>query len=117
MSSLPVRGGTIHFPGTVQSLGKTLVLGDQQCDGKKGACFYEASLSGKSVNITHKTRLTGSCDVAQAWIESGRLAGANYDDCGGDRSGAYLWKYPGGGASFRRATGLVRPIGATISTR
>ena len=117
LTSLSVRGATIHFPGTVQWLGKTLVLGDQECDGKKSACFYEGSRSGMSVTITHKTALVGSCDVAQGWIQSGRIAGADYDDCGGGRSGAYLWKYPGGRAALRRVTGLVRPIGATISNR
>jgi hypothetical protein len=117
LTSLSVRGGTIHFPGSVQSVGKTLVLGDQECDGKKGACFYQASRSGMSVKITRKTTLTGSCDVAQAWIQDGRLAAADYDDCGRDRSGAYLWSYPGGGTALRRATGLSRPIGAAISNR
>ncbi len=117
MTSLTVRGGTIHFPGSVQWLGKSLVLGDQKCDGKNGACFYEASPSGTSVKITRKTTLTGSCDVAQGWIQSGRLAAANYDDCGRNHSGAYLWTYPGGGGALRRVTGLVRPIGATISNR
>ncbi len=117
MKSLLVRGGTIHFPGTVQWVGSGLVLGDQKCDGKKGACFYAALRSGITVKITRKTALTGSCDVAQGWIQSGRLAAADYDDCGRDRSGVYVWKYPGGGAAIGRVTGLVRPIGATISNR
>jgi hypothetical protein len=117
MESFPLHGGTIHFAGSVQWLGKTLALGDQECDGKKSACFYEVSVSRTSAKIIGKTTLTGSCDVAQGWIEGGRLAAGNFDNCGGDRSGAYLWKYPGGGASIRGVRGLTRPIGATISTR
>jgi len=117
MASLSVRGGTIHFPGSVQWVGNGLVLGDQQCDGKKGACFYAASVHGTLVKITRKTALTGSCDVAEAWIQNGRLAGADYNDCRRSRSGAYLWKYPGGGTAIRSTTGLSRPIGATISNR
>ncbi|HEY6326460.1 MAG TPA: hypothetical protein VIW73_08130 [Candidatus Cybelea sp.] len=117
MTSLSVKGGAIHFPGSVQWIGTGLVLGDQKCAGKKGACFYEASVRGTLVKITRKTALTGSCDVAQAWIQNGRIAAADYDDCGRDRSGAYLWRYPGGGAQIRGVTGLKRPIGATISNR
>lgn len=117
MESMSVRGGTIHFPGSVQWVGTGLVLGDQKCDGKKGACFYEASVRGTLAKIARTTALTGSCDVAQAWIQNGRVAAGDYDDCGRERSGAYVWKYPGGGAPLRRVTGLMRPIGATISNR
>ncbi len=117
MESLSVHGATIHFPGSVQWIGTGLVLGDQECDGKKGACFYEASVRGTLAKITRKTALSGSCDVAQAWIQNGRLAAGDYDDCRRDRSGAYLWRFPGGGAAIRTATGLMRPIGATISNR
>jgi hypothetical protein len=117
MTSLSLRGGTIHFPGSVQWLATALVLGDQECDGKKGACFYEATVRGTLAKITRKTALTGSCDVAQAWIQGGRLSAADYNDCRRSRSGAYLWKYPGGGTAIRSVTGLMRPIGATISNR
>lgn len=117
MERMSVSGGTIHFPGSVQWIRTGLVLGDQRCDGKKGACFYEASVRGTLAKITRKTALTGSCDVAQAWIQNGLLAAADYDDCGRGRSGAYVWNYPGGGAAIRSVTGLMRPIGATISNR
>jgi len=115
MQTVSVQGVTIHFPGTVQWVGSGLVLGDQECDGQKAACFYTASVSGTVATITHKTALAGACDVAQATLRDGRLAAGDYDDCSGVRSGAYLWKYPGGGTATRHVTGLSRPIGATIS--
>ena len=117
LESLSVRGGTVHFPGSVQWIGTGLVLGDQECDGKKSACFYEATVRGSLVKIARKTALTGSCDVAEAWIQHGLIAAADYDDCRRSRSGAYLWKYPGGGTAIRGVSGLMRPIGATISNR
>lgn len=116
LSLLTVGGGTIHYPGTVAFDGTTLVLGDQQCLGNKSSCLYQASVSGKSVQISGSTPLGGSCDVAQAWIGSSRVAGGDNQYCNSRReSSADLWPYPSGGSPTKRVTGLETPVGAAVS--
>ena len=116
LSRLTVRGGTIHFPGTVAWDGSSLVLGDQECNGNASSCLYRASVSGSGASITAKIPLNGSCDVAQAWIGKGQIAGADYNSCGG-RSSVGLWPYPAGGDPTKRVTGLQTPVGATVSLK
>lgn len=116
LALLSVGGGTIHYPGTVAFDGATLVLGDQQCMGKKSSCLYQASVSGKSVQITGSTPLGGACDVAQAWIGSSRVAAGDNEYCNTRReSSADLWPYPSGGNPTKRVSGLETPVGAAVS--
>jgi hypothetical protein len=116
LTRLTVGGATIHYPGTVAWVGSTLVLGDQKCNGGDSSCLYAASVSGTAVQITGTIPLKKACDVAQAWIGNGRIAGGDYEYCsGGRRSGVELWPYPAGGIPSARVTGLETPVGATVS--
>ncbi len=117
LASVALQGGTINYPGSVQAIGSSLVLGDQECGKTMSSCFYQASISGRNARITRKTTLDGACDVAQGWIQNGKLAGGDYDDCGRNRSGAYLWPFPGGGTPAHGVTGVAKPIGTTISNK
>jgi hypothetical protein len=115
MVSILIKGPTIFVPGTVQWTGSSLLLGDQRCRHKKTSCLYEAVVSRKSVRITRRVPLNGSCDVAQVAFGKGRLAGGDYWRCGPGRSSTDLWAYPHGGAPLRARSGIQLPIGATIS--
>jgi hypothetical protein len=116
MVSVLIEGPTIFVPGTVQWTGSSLLLGDQLCRRKKTSCLYEAHVSRKSVRITRRVPLTGSCDVAQVAFEKGRLAGGDYWRCGPGRSSTDVWAYPRGGAPIRARSGIQVPVGATISS-
>jgi hypothetical protein len=116
MATVSIVGGTIHFPGTVQWAGSSLVLGDQKCDRIKSACFYTTHVSGNVARIVGTTRLTGSCDVVQAWIQNEQLAAGNYADCGGrTRSTTGIWPFPAGGKASKSVRGVNVPVAATIS--
>jgi hypothetical protein len=116
LSRLSLRGATIHYPGTVAWVGSTLVLGDQKCKGGNASCLYRASVAGPAARVTGTIPLSGSCDVAQAWVGKQQIAAGDYEYCpGGRRSSTDLWPYPTGGDPTRRVTGLETPVGATVS--
>jgi hypothetical protein len=117
ISLVSIKGGTLYFPGTVAWNGSTLVLGDQECKKKANACFYELSVSGKSATITGTTPLTGSCDVAQAWVGATQIAGGDdAQSCGRGKSSVGIWPYPAGGNPDPSVTGPQAPVGATVSS-
>ncbi len=116
LASLAIKGATLYFPGTVEWLGSTLILGDQLCGNKKGSCLYRASVTGKTVNVAGVTYLNGACDVAQAIIGKREVIGGNVAQCGrGGKSGVDLWRFPAGGDPTKRVTGLDAPVGAALS--
>lgn len=115
MSTIAVNGATLHFPGTIFANGPALVLGDQECGGKKTSCLYEVSISAKTATVTKTIALTGSCDVAQATLADGRLFGGNY--CAKGTSSTDRWAFPGGGRPQASVPGAHDPIGAAVVTR
>lgn len=116
MSTVTLSGVTLSFPGTVTSVGKSLVLGDQRCGGADASCLYEASISGTSGTITGTTPFTGACDVVQVSIVSGKtVVGGDYQYCGYTSSSVDLWAYPAGDAPTKKVTGVHEPIGSAIS--
>ncbi len=115
MVSVSIKGPRIFDPGTVQWTGSTLLLGDQRCQRKKTSCLYEAVVSRRSVRITRRVPLSGSCDVAQVAFENGRFAGGDDWHCGPGHSSTDVWAYPRGGSPVRARTDIQVPIGATIS--
>jgi hypothetical protein len=117
MSTVVVSGGTIHVPGAVVWAKPFLILGDQDCEGRHSSCFYETSVSGTTAKVTGTTRLNGSCDVAQALVEGGRLVGGDDQRCGHGKSSVDVWPYPRGGNPTNSATGVAVPVGAAISTQ
>jgi hypothetical protein len=117
ISLLSIKGGTLYFPGTVAWNGSTLVLGDQECKKKTNSCFYELSVSGKTATITGTTPLSGSCDVAQAWVGATQIAGGNdAQSCGPGKSSVGIWPYPAGGNPDPSVAGPQAPVGATVSS-
>ncbi|HEY4433559.1 MAG TPA: hypothetical protein VGM99_04070 [Candidatus Cybelea sp.] len=115
MSTITVRGATLHFPGTIVRSGSSLVIGDQECGGKKTSCLYEAAISGRTAAVMKTIDLRGSCDVAQTALANGRLFGGNY--CPQGTSGADRWAFPAGGKPQASVPGAHDPIGAAIVTR
>jgi hypothetical protein len=117
MVSLSIRGGTLHFPGTVLWNGSALVVGDQECSGGTSSCLYEASVSGTTLSLTKKIPLTDSCDVAQVALQSKELFGGNYEYCTQVKSSTIdRWAYPAGGKPLQSVTGIYDPIGAAITS-
>jgi hypothetical protein len=116
MVTVLIKGPTIFVPGTVQWTGSSLLLGDQRCRRKKTSCLYVAHVSRKSVRITRRVRLSGSCDVLQVAFEQGRFAGGDNWRCGPGRSSTDVWAYPRGGAPIRTRSDIQVPVGATISS-
>lgn len=116
MSPVAIKGGTIYFPGTVAWNSATLVLGDQQCMKSASSCFYELRVSGRTASIERTTRLNGSCDVVEAWVDPTQIAGGDDGEyCGNGRSSVDVWPYPAGGSPSATATGPRAPVGATLS--
>lgn len=116
MKTVSIGGGTLYVPGTVAWVGSTLVLGDQKCKNKPTSCLYRLKVSGSTASITGVTRLTGSCDVVEAWVGKTEIVGG--DDsayCAGGHSSVDVWRYPSGGKPRRQMSGPRIPIGATIS--
>lgn len=118
MSVVRLSGGTLYLPGTVAWRGSTLVLGDQRCKNRQGSCFYESSVTDKTAHLTHRISLTGSCDVAQAWVGSTQIVGGNDAAyCTPRRSTVDVWAYPAGGNPSSSVPGPGIPVGAAISTQ
>jgi hypothetical protein len=115
MSTVGLSGGTIYFPGTVEWVGKSLVLGDQICGNTASSCLYETSVSGSTATISGTTSLGGSCDVVQASIISGTVAGGDFEYCYYSKSGVDTWPYPAGGSHTKSVGGVRVPIGLTLS--
>jgi hypothetical protein len=117
LSLVKISGGSLYVPGTVAWRGSTLVLGDQRCKNRQGSCFYESSVTDKTAHITHVIPLSGSCDVAQAWVGSTQVVGANDAAyCTPRRSTVDIWRYPAGGKPSSSVTGPGIPVGAAVST-
>ncbi len=114
MSILRVTGGKLYVPGTVELRNATLVLGDQRCGNRAASCLYEASVSGDTATIRRTTHLLGACDVAQAWVGDGEVAGGAYA-CDYRRSTVALWAYPSGGKPQAQAGGVRHPVAAVLS--
>jgi hypothetical protein len=115
MSTVSLSGGTIYFPGTVQWVGKTIVLGDQACGNASASCFYEASASGSGLQITGTTPFTGACDIVQGQVVGKVVAGGDFEYCSNGKSTIDLWPYAAGGSPTKQVAGVSVPIGAALS--
>ena len=122
--TITLTGGTIYFPGMVQSVGKNaLIVGDQSCGNAYASCLYLVKLSksgGGTIasQINLQTASGGQvCDLVQGVIFGARLAGSDFNFCGSSSSSAtYLWPYPGGGQPSTHNQSVVSsPVGAAIS--
>lgn len=128
MTTVPIHGGTIYFPGMVQwdRAGNYLAVGDQLCLDTETSCVYHVGISGSTGSITGVTNLlnyngTSVCDLVQGVIAAHGLkylAGGDYEYCGYAISSVDRWPYPAGGSPTNFNDYVVgEPIGAAISTR
>jgi hypothetical protein len=118
MSSVSIKGATLHYPGSVLWTGSALVLGDQECEGAKTSCLYEGIVSGTTLSITKKIPLDGSCDVIEVALLGKQLFGGNDDSCAkGGKSTTDRWAYPAGGKPLEAVDGVQAPIGAAITSK
>jgi hypothetical protein len=79
-------------------------------DGSVGV-IYRFAISGTKGTEVGTTPLVGSANVLQFWIDGPKVVGAN------NSSGTVtFWNYPAGGSGTKTITGLVQPLGVTVST-
>lgn len=126
-STIPLRGGTIYFPGAVEwdNAARTWVVFDQLCGNAFSACSYPVSGRGKLGTPTKYLSSNGGnvCDLVQGAIAANGkyLVGGDYTGTcyGNGHSGSYdRWAYPAGGKpTGATANGAYVPVGAAISTR
>jgi hypothetical protein len=100
----------IGGPGTVQTIGNRVIVGDQTHDANAAYAFTIAGSKGKLVKTTP---LTGATDVVQFNIYKKSLVGADINFTNG--STADRFKYPAGGSPVKSTQGLNAPIGAVVS--
>lgn len=126
MTTVPIHGGNIYFPGMVQWDKNYLAVGDQLCLNTETSCVYHVGIKGSTGSISGVTNLlnyngTSVCDLVQGVIAAHGLrylAGGDYEYCGYAVSSVDRWPYPAGGSPTNFNDSVVgEPIGAAISTR
>jgi DNA-binding beta-propeller fold protein YncE len=95
---------TISEPGAVVWDGKNLVVGDG------ASTIYRFVIAGSVGNEVGSTQLARARAVAQFFIDSSHLAGANFH---GAR--VCFWRYPAGGTPEKTLTGFGEPFGIALS--
>ena len=96
---------TIGIPGGIQWDGSHVTVGDRATN-----VIYRFAISGTNGKKTGSTQLTGASEVSQFWIDGVRVIGS--DPVAGN---VRFWNYPTGGSPAKTITGLVQPVGATVS--
>jgi hypothetical protein len=91
--------------GTVQWDGKYITFDDET-----NGTVYRYTFSGTTGTEVGDTTLNGSSEVDGSWI-SGKMVVAPQQGS----ADALIYKYPAGGASVMKITGLTQPFGTTIS--
>jgi hypothetical protein len=122
--TIAISGGTIYYPGMVQwdPTKKELIVGDQSCgNAYTASCLYAIQIANKTGTIESTINLLNSsggqiCDLIQAVIYKGQLAGSDKDICGSSPSTTYVWPYPAGGApTLSNSSTDSTPVGAAVS--
>lgn len=104
----------IYYPGGVQWDGKYVAVGDQEAGNELTSSVHQIAVKGSTGKIVGTTKLEGTLDVVQFWIQGSRIVAPDVQK--GDYVGdVRLFKYPPGGVPLRMITGLGLPIGATVS--
>jgi hypothetical protein len=126
-STIPLSGGTIYFPGSVQWDGarSQWVLWDQLCGDTEAACSYPVSASGALGAATTYHNYNGGnvCDMVQATIggnKFGFVGGSDYEYCGAASPSSGRWAYTAGGSPTNYATytdPYAIPDGAAVSSK
>lgn len=105
----------IYFPGNVQWDGKELTVGDQEAGNEFTSSVHQIALSGSRGKVLGTTKLAGSGDVVQTWIQGSTIIAPNLAI--GSPSDAMTYDYPKGGAANAvfGSNLFVSPEGATVS--
>lgn len=101
---------SINVPGGVQWDGKYVAVEDQGA-GYHGSTVYRFSIAGSSGTKVGTTKLLGSSDVIQFWLDGKKIIGPNI----GSSPNVMFWKYPKGGSALKTITGFTEPVGVTVS--
>lgn len=116
---------SIYFPGSVELMGKSLGVGDQQSGGSLVTGIYATTLSGDTAHNTHTTTLTdSSCSIGNdvvGWANVSKKPNGLQLKTVTAVSGANVWcetldtwKFPAGGDPNGIIRGAVAPHGATL---
>jgi hypothetical protein len=95
-TDIPLKGGTIYFPGNIQWAGKYMAVGDQEYLDKyphTSAIYQTTGAGGKIVGVT---RLKGSIDVIGFRIDGTTVIGPE-----GGTNLVPFYKYPAGGSPIK----------------
>lgn len=103
----------IYYPGGVQWDGKYIAVGDQMAGDEFTSSVHQIAVKGSTGTVVGTTKLEGSDDVVQFWLQGSRVVAPDYEKTGA--SDVRLFKYPDGGVPIRVITGLLEPLGATVS--
>jgi hypothetical protein len=91
-------------PGGVQWAGKYLVMSDQN------STIYQFAISGNDATEHGTTSLTDAEGIYEFFISGSDIASTSSE------TGSFgIWKYPAGGSPVKTVSGLVTPLGLTIS--
>ncbi|HYL27998.1 MAG TPA: hypothetical protein VEW74_09205 [Candidatus Nitrosotalea sp.] len=121
--NVSVSGASPFFPGGLNwnRVTSQLVVGDQECGGTLGSCWYAGTVSGSTYTVSGTTNLANTdgtgCDVDQGALGPfGKYAGGG---CIGfySPSVSARWAYPAGGDPNWYNSSVVEPIGAAISNK
>jgi hypothetical protein len=122
--SIEVSGGTIVWPGMVQSAGPgSLYIGDQNCKQNQGqlSCLHHLVINGSSAKITGEIDLLDArgeplCNMMQGIIWDGHLYGSDFQTCDVSSNATYTWSMPTGGKPLAKSTQQeLQPFGAAVS--
>jgi hypothetical protein len=104
----------IYFPGGVQWDGKYIAVGDQEAGGELTSSVHQIAVTGSTGTVVSTTKLEGTEDVVQFWIQGSRIVAPDIERTGAND--VRLFKYPAGGVPVGVITGgLLEPYGATVS--
>ena len=115
----------IYFPSSVELMGTTLGVGDQQEGGGSESAIYATTVSGNSAKNKHTTTLTdsncGSGNDLVSWANvSAKPDGLQLKTVTGAAGANVLcetldeWKFPAGGNQIGTIGGASAPHGATL---
>lgn len=119
-----VSGASPFFPGGLNwdRVNNALVVGDQECGGNLGSCWYSGTVSGSTYSVSGTTNLQNfdgtACDVDQGALGPfSKYAAGGCITFGTSVSSSDRWAYPAGGTPNWYNTSVSEPIGAAISNK
>jgi hypothetical protein len=113
LTSVEIRGATMHIPGRLQWTGAHLLAGDQSYRGQDTSGAYRLMVSGTSATVDGSIKFTGSKDVA-GFCKRGTGKTAKIVAADMQQNALFVYRFPGG-RLVQRIDGPFTPDGAVIS--